>query len=69
MAPAASPASSAPFGGWYPSPGDPCLRPGENSPTASELDDSAILVACPTAEAAPALAGRASDAIEGVQLV
>ena len=66
---AAIPASLAPFGDGYPSPGDPCRRLGESSATVNFLDDSAILVGCPTAEAAAALGGEALLTIDGVTLV
>lgn len=68
-APAAIPASLAPFGEGHPNAGDPCRRLGESPATANWLDDSAVLVGCPTAEAAAALGGRVVDTVEGVTLV
>ena len=66
---ASIPASLAPFGDGYPNPGDPCRRLGESPATSNWLDDSAVLVGCPTAEAASAVGGAIVATIEGVRLV
>lgn len=66
---AAIPARLAPFGPGFPNPTDPCRRLGESAATANWLDDSAILVGCPTPAAAAALRGRVLETVEGVTLV
>jgi hypothetical protein len=66
---AAIPASLAPFGEGWPKAGDPCRRLGESAATANWLDDSAVLVGCPTVEAAALLGGKTLATVEGVTVV
>lgn len=66
---AAIPDTLAPFGDGYPSAGDPCMQLGESAATSDYLDDSTMLVGCPTAEQAAALGGDVVATIEGVTLV
>lgn len=66
---ASIPESLAPFGDGYPKPGAPCRRLGESALTANYLDDSAILVGCPSDETAAMLNGRVVGNVEGVRLI
>ncbi|MFN5779021.1 MAG: hypothetical protein ACK44O_06035, partial [Novosphingobium sp.] len=56
-------------GDGYPARGAPCRRLGESAATVDWLDDSAVLVGCPSREDARALGGKLVGVIEGITLV
>jgi hypothetical protein len=63
------PAALLPFGEGYPRTGDPCRKLGESDAVRNWLDDSTILIGCPTQTAAAALNGKQVGTVDGVSIV
>jgi hypothetical protein len=63
------PASLTVIGDGYPNSGDACRQLGESEATVDFLDDSAVLVGCPTKDAARALGGKMVGVIDNISLV
>lgn len=57
------------LGEGYPAPGDSCRRLGETAATIDLLDHEAILVGCPSGQAASKLSGRMVGEIDGIVMV
>ena len=69
LAPGQFPASLAAFGKGYPQDGDPCRKLGDSDTTANWIDDSSVLVGCPTRESADGLGASIVDTVDGFFLV
>ncbi len=63
------PAALAPFGNGYPTDGSPCRRLGESPQTSQWLDDSTILVGCPTSAAVQTLNGTVVGKVNGITII
>lgn len=63
------PPSLSPFGDGYPIAGDPCRQLGESDAVIDMLDDSSVLVGCPTEADAQAIDGALVATIDGVSIV
>lgn len=63
------PASLNPIGRGYPDDGDPCRRLGESEAVTNWLDDSAILVGCPSDADASMLDATMVGIVDGFSIV